>query len=157
MDDLRFDAATVADLDALLALARAFHAEDGHALSQAGAGALAAVAAGEPLARCWLVRRAGVAVGYVVLSLGFSIEHGGRDGFIDDLYLVPAARGLGIGRALLAFAAAEAERLGIRMLHLEVEPGNERAHRLYRRNGFAESGRRLMSRRLASSEVAADD
>jgi ribosomal protein S18 acetylase RimI-like enzyme len=110
---------------------------------------LAAVAGGEPLARCWLVRRAGVAVGYVVLSLGFSIEHGGRDGFIDDLYLVPAARGIGIGRALLAFAAAEAETLGIRMLHLEVEPGNERAHRLYRRNGFAESGRRLMSRRLA--------
>jgi ribosomal protein S18 acetylase RimI-like enzyme len=149
MDDLRFEAASTADLDVLLALARAFHAEDGHALSEAGAGALAAVAGGEPLARCWLVRRAGRAIGYVVLSLGFSIEHGGRDGFIDDLYLVPADRGLGIGRALLAFAVAEAEKLGIRMLHLEVEPDNERAHRLYRRNGFAESGRRLMSRRLA--------
>jgi len=155
VDDLRFEAATVADLDALLALARAFHAEDGHALSQAGAGALAAVAGGEPLARCWLVRRAGRAVGYVVLSLGFSIEHGGRDGFIDDLYLVPAARGIGLGRALLAFAVGEAEKLGIRMLHLEVEPGNDRAHDLYRRNGFTESGRRLMSRRLAGREVAA--
>jgi len=53
MDNLRFEAATIADLDALLALARAFHAEDGHALSQAGAGALATVAGGEPLARCW--------------------------------------------------------------------------------------------------------
>ena len=155
MDDLRFEAATVADLDALLALARAFHAEDGHALSQAGACALAAVAGGEPLARCWLVRPAGRAVGYVVLSLGFSIEHGGRDGFIDDLYLVPAARGMGLGRALLAFAVGEAEKLGIRMLHLEVEPGNDRAHDLYRRNGFTESGRRLMSRRLATREVAA--
>jgi ribosomal protein S18 acetylase RimI-like enzyme len=155
MDDLRFEAATAADLDTLLALARAFHAEDGHALSDAGAGALTAVAGGEPLARCWLIRRAGQAIGYVVLSLGFSIEHGGRDGFIDDLYLVPAARGIGIGRALLAFAIAEADKLGIRMLHLEVEPGNERAHRLYRRNGFAESGRRLMSRRLAGPGVAA--
>jgi ribosomal protein S18 acetylase RimI-like enzyme len=155
MDDLRFDAAAVADLDALLALARAFHAEDGHALSQAGEGALATVACGEPLARCWLIRRVGVAVGYVVLTLGFSIEHGGREGFIDDLYLVPAARGIGIGPALLAFIVAEAEKLGIRMLHLEVEPGNERAQSLYRRNGFAESGRRLMSRRLASPEVAA--
>ena len=152
MDDLKFEPATAADLDALLALARAFHVEDGHALSDAGASALAAVAAGEPLARCWLVRRADRAVGYVVLSLGFSIEHGGRDGFIDDLYLVPAARGIGLGRALLAFAVAEAERLGIRVLHLEVEPGNDRAHDLYRRNGFAESGRRLMSRRLTSPE-----
>jgi ribosomal protein S18 acetylase RimI-like enzyme len=154
MDDLRFDAATAADLDALLALARAFHAEDGHALSHAGAGALAAVAGGEPLARCWLVRQAGMVVGYVVLSLGFSIEHGGRDGFIDDLYVVPAVRGIGIGRALLAFAVAEATKLGIRMLHLEVEPDNQRAYGLYRRHGFAESGRRLMSRRLASLEVA---
>ena len=90
-----------------------------------------------------------------MLSLGFSIEHGGRDGFIDDLYLVPAARGMGLGRALLAFAVGEAEKLGIRMLHLEVEPGNDRAHDLYRRNGFTESGRRLMSLRLAIPEVAA--
>ena len=155
MDDLRFEAATTADLETLLTLARAFHAEDGHALSQAGAGALAAVAGGEPLARCWLVRQGGVAVGYVVLSLGFSIEHGGRDGFIDDLYLVPAVRGIGLGRALLAFAVAEAERLGILVLHLEVEAGNDRALDLYRRNGFAESGRRLMSRRLASPALAA--
>jgi len=155
MDDLRFEAATIATLDALLALARAFHAEEGRALSQAGVGALAAVAGGEPLARCWLIRRAGRAIGYVVLSLGFSIEHGGRDGFIDDLYLVPAARGIGLGRALLAFAVAEAERLGIRMLHLEVEPGNDRAYDLYRRNGFAESGRQLMSRRLTNPAAAA--
>lgn len=71
--------------------------------------------------------------------------------------LDPVARGIGLGRALLAFAIAEAERLGVRMLHLEVEPGNDRAHDLYRRNGFAESGRRLMSRRLASPEVAVGD
>jgi ribosomal protein S18 acetylase RimI-like enzyme len=82
-------------------------------------------------------------------GLGFSIEHGGRDGFIDDLYLVPAARGAGHGRALLDFAVGEAAKLGIRMLHLEVEPGNRRARGLYRQNGFSESKRRLMSRRLA--------
>ena len=149
MDALQCDAATAADVDSLLALARAFHAEDGHALSPAGAAALVEVARGEPLARCWLARRAGVAIGYVVLSLGYSIEHGGRDGIIDDLYLVPAARGAGHGRALLDFAVCEAAKLGIRMLHLEVEPDNRRARRLYRENGFAESERRLMSRRLA--------
>ena len=90
-------------------------------------------------------------IGYVVLALGYSIEHGGRDGFIDDLYIVPAARGHGHGRALLAFAADAAAKLGIRMLHLEVEPGNERAQRLYRQEGFAVSERRLMSRKLAAA------
>ena len=36
----------------------------------------------------------------------------------------------------------------MRALHLEVETGNERAHALYRRSGFAERGLRLMTKRL---------
>ena len=43
---------------------------------------------------------------------------------------------------------AEALKLGIRVLHLEVEVGNRRAEGLYRRSGFGENGRRLMSKRL---------
>jgi ribosomal protein S18 acetylase RimI-like enzyme len=95
------------------------------------------------------VRRGEAAVGYLVLTIGFSIEHGGRDGFIDDLYLIPEARGAGGGKALLDFAIAEARRLGIRTLHLEVEAENAAATGLYRKRGFAENGRRLMSIRLA--------
>jgi ribosomal protein S18 acetylase RimI-like enzyme len=114
-------------------------------LSAAGEAALGAILEGEAPARCWIVRQAGAPIGYLVLTLGYSIEHGGRDGFIDDLYLVPQARGAGRGKALLEFALAEARRLGIRTLHLEVEPDNPRATRLYRKRGFAETGRRLMS------------
>lgn len=88
---------------------------------------------------------------YVVLTLGYSIEYGGRDGFIDDLYLVPAARGWGFGRDLLEFALARAAELGIGTLHLEVETENEAATRLYRAAGFEETGRRLMRLRLRSS------
>jgi hypothetical protein len=79
-------AVSVADQDVLLSLARAFHAEDGHPLSAAGEAALRRVAEGEPLARGWLIQEESRKVGYVVLCLGFSIEHGGRDGFIDDLF-----------------------------------------------------------------------
>jgi ribosomal protein S18 acetylase RimI-like enzyme len=89
-------------------------------------------------------------IGYLVLTLGYSIEHGGRDGFIDDLYLVPKARGGGRGRRVLAFALAEAAALGIQTLHLEVEIDNERARRVYRAAGFVENNRRLMSKRLCS-------
>jgi ribosomal protein S18 acetylase RimI-like enzyme len=83
------------------------------------------------------------------VTLGYSVEHGGRDGFIDDLYLVPSARGAGLGSALLDIALVEARRLGIRTLHLEVDAANEGASHLYRKRGFAENGRRLMSLRLA--------
>ena len=95
-----------------------------------------------------MVRHADRAVGYVVLTLGYSIEYGGRDGFIDDLYLVPDARSRGWGRMIVDFALAEAARLGIRVLHLEVEANNDRARSLYRLAGFEETGRRLMRRRL---------
>ena len=146
--DLHFDVVSEREADVLVGLARAFHQEDGHRLSAAGEGALHAIAEGEPLARCWLIRLAEETIGYLVLTLGYSVEHGGRDGFIDDLYVIDAARGRGVGAAALEFAVAEATELGIRTLHLEAEPENERAIGLYRRRGFKENGRRLMSLRL---------
>ena len=76
-------------------------------------------------------------------------RHGGRDGFLDDFYLAPEARGRGLGRQALEALEREAQALGIRVLHLEVEGGNRRAEGLYRRSGFRDTGRRLMSKRLA--------
>lgn len=136
------------DREALTRLAEDFHAEDGHVLDEGGRRALAAICAGEPLARAWLLELEGRAVGYGVLTLGFSVEYGGRDGFIDDLYLASEARGRGLGQRAMAFLEAEARALGIQALHLEVGAENARALALYRRSGFRDNGRRLMSKRL---------
>jgi len=141
---IEFAPAGEADGEVLLRLARAFHLEDGHPLGNPGEAALLQIARGEPFARSWIVREDGAAIGYLVLTLGYSVEYGGRDGFIDDLYLVPAARGRGLGGKVLEFALASAAALGIGTLHLEVEAGNEPATRLYRSAGFEETGRRLM-------------
>src|SRR5690242_18954886 len=35
--------------------------------------------------------------GYMILTFGYSLEFGGRDALIDELYVIPAARGSGIG------------------------------------------------------------
>lgn len=143
--DIRCDPALASEAELLINLARAFHDEDGHSLTSDGEAALRHIVAGEPMARCWLIRRDSLVVGYLVLTLGYSVEHGGRDGFIDDLYVVPSVRGSGIGSAVLDFAVQAARGLGIRTLHLEVDARNERATSLYRSRGFAENGRRLMS------------
>jgi ribosomal protein S18 acetylase RimI-like enzyme len=148
--DVVFELAGEADADALLVMARAFHHEDGHPLDRMGEAAVVQVARGEPFARAWLLRDDRAAVGYVVITLGYSIEYGGRDGFIDDLYIVPEARGRGLGKKLLDFTLTEAAALGIRTLHLEVETENEHAGRLYRRAGFEATSRRLMRLRLGS-------
>jgi ribosomal protein S18 acetylase RimI-like enzyme len=132
----------------LLDMAREFNREDGHPLDRAGEEAIARLAAGEPMARAWLAREGGDIVGYLVITLGFSIEYGGTDGFIDELFVTPEARKRGLGKRMLDFAFAQAIELGIRTLHLEVERGNETALDLYRAAGFEETGRRLMRCRL---------
>ncbi len=144
--DIRPLAPDLADL--LIGLARSFHDEDGHPLTAAGEAALRRLCAGEPMARGWLVRRDAEAVGYVVLTFGFSVEHGGRDGFVDDLYLIPSARGSGLGARLIEWLAERARDSDVRVLHLEVERHNTRAQKLYSRHGFVDTGRRLMSRRI---------
>jgi ribosomal protein S18 acetylase RimI-like enzyme len=148
MNDLQFEAVTEASVDNLLAMARAFHSEDGHLLTPDGEAAVEQVARGDPLVRAWVILEANETIGYVVITLGYSIEHGGRDGFIDDLYLIPKARGGGRGKRVLEFALAQAIALGIKTLHLEVEIDNERACRVYQAAGFVENNRRLMSKRL---------
>jgi ribosomal protein S18 acetylase RimI-like enzyme len=144
---LQFDSLREDEADALVAMVRAHHADDEYPHSPYFEAAIVQIAKGEPMARAWMVRHADV-IGYVVLTLGYSIEYGGRDGFIDDLYLIPEARGLGWGRMVIDFALSEAARLGIRMLHLEVEANNDRGQSLYRSAGFENTGRRLMRRRL---------
>lgn len=58
------------------------------------------------------------------------------------LAVAPGARRCGLGRALLAAALCESERLGAASLMLEVSAENAPARALYDRAGFTEIGRR---------------
>jgi GNAT superfamily N-acetyltransferase len=137
-----------ADLPLLEPMVRAYYLEDGQGFDGARQpAALGALAEGEPLGRGWLVMLAGRPVGYVVLTLGFSVEAGGREGCVEELFVVPEVRGRGVGRRVLELLEDEARRLGVRRLFLEVEHGN-RASGLYRRAGFLDHRRHLMSKRL---------
>ena len=63
-----------------------------------------------------------LAIGYLVLTIGYSLERGGRDAFIDELYVRAERRGRGLGALAVATAEAAARRLGVRAVHLEVDP-----------------------------------
>src|SRR5215470_68855 len=83
--------------------------------------------------RAWLVEVAGSVVGYVILTLGYSFEYRGRDGFVDELYIEPEFRRKGLGRQAMEFVEARAREMGVNALHLEVDTKNEAAMELYRR------------------------
>jgi ribosomal protein S18 acetylase RimI-like enzyme len=53
------------------------------------------------------------------------------------LYVSPAARGLGLGQALVQAILAEAARIGYREMRLDTLPSMTRAIALYRAAGFA--------------------
>ena len=62
-------------------------------------------------------------------------------GEIKRMYVSPAARGLGVGRAVLAALEAEARALGLERLVLETGVRQPEAIALYERAGFSRIGR----------------
>jgi diamine N-acetyltransferase len=99
--------------------------------------------------RAWLVVAGGRPAGYVVLTVSFSFEYHGRDAFIDELYLETEFRGRGIGRRIMQFVEETARQLGVNAVHLEVSKDNDAAQELYRRSGYTDHDRYLMTKWLA--------
>ncbi len=61
----------------------------------------------------------------------------GEMGYLSDLVVADAARGAGVGRALLEAAEAEVRAIGGDTVRLSVLAGNERAREIYERAGYA--------------------
>jgi ribosomal protein S18 acetylase RimI-like enzyme len=98
--------------------------------------------------RVWLLCEGDKPVGYVVLTLGFSFEFHGHDAFVDELYIDAAYRRRGFGRQAVEFVERKAHEMGVNAIHLEVDNGNDPALELYRRAGYADHDRFLMTKRV---------
>ena len=139
-----------ADLDRLLPLVEAFHAEEGITSTDARRrAALGPLLEGSPLGAVYLIGPSRGPIGYIVVTFGWSIEFGGMDGFIDELYIRPGVRGRGVGSEVITALTAMLKSVGMTALHLEVAPDNDKAIRLYTRARFKlREGYHLMSRVL---------
>jgi ribosomal protein S18 acetylase RimI-like enzyme len=98
--------------------------------------------------RVWMLFEGNKAVGYIVLTIGFSFEFHGHDAFIDELYIDAAHRRRGFGRLAVALLEEKARELGVNAVHLEVDRGNDPAFELYRRAGYEDHDRFLMTKWL---------
>ncbi len=137
-------------LDPVLALVTAFHEEEGIQQDDATRrAALSPLLEGSPYGAVYIIGPTRAPIGYVVITFGWSVEFGGMDGFVDEIYIRPRVRGRGIATEVLLDLPKALAGAGLTALHLEVDRDNPTAQRLYARTGFKARERyMLMSRRL---------
>jgi len=135
-------------LDKLMPLVAAFHAESG--IAQTDEARLAAVKPlldGVPHGSAYLIGPPVAPIGYLVVSFGWSVEFGGLDGVIDELFIRPTVRGRGIATEVLLSLSKGLADAGVKALHLEVDTSKEDVRRLYAKCGFQiRDGYHLMTR-----------
>ncbi|WP_299653242.1 N-acetyltransferase [uncultured Tateyamaria sp.] len=142
--------ATPEHFDRLDALVAAFHAEEGIDLASDARGAgIQPLLDGIPHGAVYLIGPPRAPIGYVVITFGWSIEFGGMDGFVDEIFIRPGVRGRGIATEVLLSLPRALGEAGVKALHLEVGADNVTAQRLYTRAGFKlRDGYHLMTRML---------
>jgi len=147
--DVQIAAASPADLDAILPLMQAFHRHEKLAVpKEKSAPALAALLAESRLGFVLVARQGNATLGYAVVTAGYSLEFHGHDLLLDELFVAETRRGHGVGSRLLDAIESEARRRGVAALHLEVDHANVHGQELYRRRGYADHGRYLMTKWL---------
>lgn len=142
--------AAAGDIDRLTGLVAAFHSEMGISLSdEARRAGLLPLLEGSPHGAAYLIGPGRAPIGYVIVTFGWSVEFGGLDGFIDEIYLRAPVRGRGIATEVLTALPRALAGAGVKALHLEVDREDAAAQRLYARAGFKARERyMLMSRTL---------
>lgn len=137
--------ATVADLPALLVLIKEFCAIDGHVFDEQRIGeSLPALLSSDTHGVVWKI---GDPVdGYAVITWGYSLESGGREALVDEIYV--RSRGNGLGSAALAAILEDCRQRGCKVMFLETEARNARVRRFYARAGFRADDSIWMSRSL---------
>jgi GNAT superfamily N-acetyltransferase len=124
------------DLEALLGLCARYCEADFHAFD-----ATVAERGFRPLLTTdehgvvWVAVHNGALLGYAVVTWSWSIESGGRDGLLDEIYV--DRPGEGLGTALVNHLLHDCRERRLPRVFLETERRNDEARRLYERLGFA--------------------
>lgn len=137
-------------LEKLVTLVEAFHTEEGISSTDdtRRAGVLPLLE-GIPHGCAYLIGPPNAPIGYIVICFGWSVEFGGMDAIIDELFIRPGVRGRGIASEALIALPRALSAFGLRAIHLEVNKDNPNARKLYTRAGFvARENYMLMSRAL---------
>lgn len=119
------------------------HAFDKHTVTKA----LVPLLENDRFGVVWVLGRPALA--YAVVTWGYSLESGGADALIDEVYA--RDRGRGLGTLLMEHVLRTLEQHDVSRVFLETENANEAARRFYSRFGFEVEPSTWMSRNLGDS------
>jgi RimJ/RimL family protein N-acetyltransferase len=139
--------ARVADLDVLVELSRRYCELDRHVFDEdrtrAGLGPLLE---SDRHGVVWLIGPGSDPAGYAVVTWGWSVEGGGPEALLDEIYV--ADRGRGLGSSAVSAILDDCRHRGMLRVFLETESHNEDARRFYARLGFVAEASVWMSKEL---------
>ena len=144
-----------ADVALLVELMQRAHADAGFALDRELARVtFCALLSDRNSGIAWVALRDQKPEGYIVVTLKLSMESGGRDAFIDDLFVCQNARRKGVGCALVSAAFTECRRIGVCCVHVETGIDDQGAQAFYARCGLKNRGHTLLTRTLGDNPIA---
>jgi ribosomal protein S18 acetylase RimI-like enzyme len=138
--------AVLADLPVLVELNAEYCSADGHAFDQHLArDGLEPLLVDDTHGSVWMILdHTGTIDGYAVLARSWSVEIGGAEMILDEIYV--RTRGTGLGSRAIAELLRECASRRVKRVFLETEPPNDAARRLYERQGFTVEDSIWMSR-----------
>lgn len=127
--------AVTTDLEAVLTLVSAFCVADQHEFDETRVRrALVPLLHDDEHGQVWVLDTGHALAGYAVVTWGWSLESGGRESLLDEIFV--SDQGSGLGALLMKAVLAGARSAGAQTMFLETETHNERVRRFYDRHGF---------------------
>lgn len=100
----------------------------------------------------WILDNA-TKVGYLIALDGWSVEYGGLTVELDELFVMPEARGRSIASSAIHALLEICQARGVVFVGMETTPDNDRAGKLYQRLGFSLTERPVYRKFLLHEEL----
>ena len=147
--------AKVDDVTALVEMMERAHKDAAFALDRELAkGAFSVLLKDRSRAAAWIGLRDRKPEGYILVTFKLSMEAGGTDAFIEDIFVYADARRKGVGSALMSAAMAECGRIGISAVHVETGADDEAAIAFYAACGLKNRKRTILTNVLRENPIA---
>ena len=98
--------------------------------------ALKPLLAGGPEGAVWLIGPPRAPLGYIVVTFGWSLALGGREAWVEDVFVRPSVRRRGIGREVLHAIATSLRQAEVRALNARLPAGAEVARSFCQSTGL---------------------